>query len=209
MNIIGTTTTEPYLSVRNDFHPKRNQARQKLATLPLQRFRDLASDVYYELERRYPEFGEDEVSRSSSPHPPLNEARAALPSSRSRDNVSQSNGNNNLQPSNSNNNLVAASGRRSPSPLPSSSSNRDLNNLNGGAVTTTNDVVVPNKSTLVLEDAPNSTGGENNNVNRNNDSRSVGRTTSESSFGGSRVVQQYAGSATGNTEGRSVSTLSR
>lgn len=50
-----------YLPIRSDFHPKRNQARQKLATLPLQRFRDLASDVYFELERRYPEFSEEEV----------------------------------------------------------------------------------------------------------------------------------------------------
>lgn len=45
--------------MRNEFHPKRNQARQKLATLPLQRFRDLASDVYFELERRYPDFAMD------------------------------------------------------------------------------------------------------------------------------------------------------
>jgi hypothetical protein len=53
--------TEPFLAVRSEFHPKRNQARQKLATLPLQRFRDLASDVYFELDRRYPEFREDDV----------------------------------------------------------------------------------------------------------------------------------------------------
>jgi hypothetical protein len=49
----------PFLPVREDFHPKRNQARQKLATLPLNRFRDLSSDVYYELVRRYPEFKEE------------------------------------------------------------------------------------------------------------------------------------------------------
>lgn len=29
----------PFLPVRDDFHPKRNQARQKLATLPSSRFR--------------------------------------------------------------------------------------------------------------------------------------------------------------------------
>jgi hypothetical protein len=40
--------------VREDFHPRRNQARQKLATLPSSRFRDLSSDVYHELRRRYP-----------------------------------------------------------------------------------------------------------------------------------------------------------
>ena len=45
--------------MRDDFHPKRNQARQKLATLPTSRFKDLSSDVYYELVRRYPEFKEE------------------------------------------------------------------------------------------------------------------------------------------------------
>ncbi|KAK9899371.1 hypothetical protein P389DRAFT_194371 [Cystobasidium minutum MCA 4210] len=47
-----------FLPQKPDFHPKRNQARQKLSTLPKTRFRDLASDVYFELERRYPEFSE-------------------------------------------------------------------------------------------------------------------------------------------------------
>ena len=55
LNAEGSRTT-PYLQGRNDFHPKRNQARQKLATLPKNRFRDLASDVFFELERRFPEF---------------------------------------------------------------------------------------------------------------------------------------------------------
>ncbi len=45
----------PFLPVQNDFHPKRNQARQKLATLPVPRFQDLAFDVYTELERRSPQ----------------------------------------------------------------------------------------------------------------------------------------------------------
>ncbi|KAK8845496.1 hypothetical protein IAR55_006209 [Kwoniella newhampshirensis] len=54
----------PFLPVREDFHPKRNQARQKLATLPKNRFKDLASDVYYELRRRYPEF-EEEAARNN------------------------------------------------------------------------------------------------------------------------------------------------
>ena len=51
----------PFLPVRDDFHPKRNQARQKLATLPKTRFKDLSGDVFYELGRRYPEFREPEV----------------------------------------------------------------------------------------------------------------------------------------------------
>lgn len=49
----------PFLPVRDDFHPKRNQARQKLATLPTHRFQDLCSDVYFELSRRYPEFTDE------------------------------------------------------------------------------------------------------------------------------------------------------
>ena len=55
----------PFLPVRDDFHPKRNQARQKLATLPTTRFKDLSSDVFYELSRRYPNF-KAEVSSSIS-----------------------------------------------------------------------------------------------------------------------------------------------
>lgn len=53
----------PFLPLREEFHPKRNQARQKLATLPTPRFKDLSSDVYYELGRRFPEF-KSEVSSS-------------------------------------------------------------------------------------------------------------------------------------------------
>ena len=52
-------TLVPFLPVRDEFHPKRNQARQKLATLPMSRFKDLSSDVYYELVRRYPDFKEE------------------------------------------------------------------------------------------------------------------------------------------------------
>lgn len=44
----------PYLLPEPNFHPKRNQARQKLSTLGSPRFRDLATDVFCELERRIP-----------------------------------------------------------------------------------------------------------------------------------------------------------
>lgn len=46
----------PFLPPREDFHEKRNHARQKLASLQHQRFRDLATDVFCELERRFPQF---------------------------------------------------------------------------------------------------------------------------------------------------------
>ncbi|KIP03709.1 hypothetical protein PHLGIDRAFT_31670 [Phlebiopsis gigantea 11061_1 CR5-6] len=67
-----TNTTEnevPFLPVRDDFHPKRNQARQKLATLPTGRFKDLSSDVYYELGRRYPEFKEEALPTNALASP--------------------------------------------------------------------------------------------------------------------------------------------
>ncbi|KAJ5933458.1 hypothetical protein N7454_005787 [Penicillium verhagenii] len=45
-----------FLLPRANFHEKRNQAREKLASLQPQRFRDLATDVFCELERRFPPF---------------------------------------------------------------------------------------------------------------------------------------------------------
>ncbi|KAG0651676.1 spa2 [Hyphodiscus hymeniophilus] len=54
------------LPIKN-FHEKRNQARQKLSTLPPPRFRDLATDVFYELERRFPRFAAGDISRTDSP----------------------------------------------------------------------------------------------------------------------------------------------
>ncbi|KAF7976222.1 hypothetical protein HWV62_7240 [Athelia sp. TMB] len=69
----------PFLPVRDDFHPKRNQARQKLATLPTSRFEDLSSDVYYELARRYPEF-EEENETDLQPLPSPNSAYDDVPS---------------------------------------------------------------------------------------------------------------------------------
>lgn len=45
-----------FLQPKPNYHPKRNQARQKLATLVTHRFRELAGDVSFELERRYPQF---------------------------------------------------------------------------------------------------------------------------------------------------------
>lgn len=55
-----------FLLPKTTFHPKRNQARQKLSTLPLDRFRQLATDVFYELERRIPRFASGESSRPPS-----------------------------------------------------------------------------------------------------------------------------------------------
>lgn len=59
--------TPRFLLPKNNFHPKRNQARQKLSTLPLERFRQLATDVFYELERRFPRFTGGDIQRAASP----------------------------------------------------------------------------------------------------------------------------------------------
>ncbi len=63
----GTGQVPEYLLPKDNFHPKRNQARQKLATLPPLRFQDLATDVFYELERRFPVFAGRDISRIGSP----------------------------------------------------------------------------------------------------------------------------------------------
>ena len=55
-----------FLPPKQTFHPKRNQARQKLSTLPVERFRQLATDVFFELERRVPRFTGGDVNRPMS-----------------------------------------------------------------------------------------------------------------------------------------------
>ncbi|KAL1837221.1 hypothetical protein VTJ49DRAFT_4103 [Mycothermus thermophilus] len=56
-----------YLLPEENFHPKRNQARQKLSSLGPPRFRDLATDVFCELERRFPRFAAGDIPRVGSP----------------------------------------------------------------------------------------------------------------------------------------------
>lgn len=60
-------TVPNFLLPKPDYHPKRNQARQKLATLAGQKFSELAMDVYYELERRFPKLASMEYGRMMSP----------------------------------------------------------------------------------------------------------------------------------------------
>lgn len=55
-----------FLMPEKNFHPKRNQARQRLSSLGPPRFRDLAADVFHELERRFPRFTAGEIPRGGS-----------------------------------------------------------------------------------------------------------------------------------------------
>ncbi|KAJ5174849.1 uncharacterized protein N7482_000726 [Penicillium canariense] len=68
----------PFLPPRKDFHEKRNHARQKLASLQHQRFRDLATDVFCELERRFPHF----TGRGRPPPPGARRSQSRGPPSR-------------------------------------------------------------------------------------------------------------------------------
>ncbi|GAA5850267.1 hypothetical protein JCM8547_001069 [Rhodosporidiobolus lusitaniae] len=184
----GRPGEQPFLPVRSDFHPKRNQARQKLATLPLLRFRDLASDVYYELDRRYPEFAEEDDNADGKPYSPPaagtpttsqfngvsspSQQSQQLPHSRTGSLASQNTPNGMASPPLPSN----LNARRAPTPQqqsshtpqhsssytqhsqnqshgssPSFASSGNSNPQHAG-VPAGNDVVVPNKSTMMVEE---------------------------------------------------------
>ncbi|KPM34521.1 hypothetical protein AK830_g12050 [Neonectria ditissima] len=63
----GPNSIPPFLPPEKTFHPKRNQARQRLSSLGPPRFRDLAADVFHELERRFPRFVGGDLPRQGSP----------------------------------------------------------------------------------------------------------------------------------------------
>jgi len=71
-----------FLQPRPDFHEKRNQARQKLSSLQTPRFRDLSTDVFCELERRFPQF----ASRPDPGNRPGSRSRSRGPGSISSNN---------------------------------------------------------------------------------------------------------------------------
>lgn len=60
-------TVPNFLLPKPNYHPKRNQARQKLSSLVGQKFSELAMDVYYELERRFPKLEAMEYGRMPGP----------------------------------------------------------------------------------------------------------------------------------------------
>ncbi|POR36698.1 Protein SPA2 [Tolypocladium paradoxum] len=62
----GPSGPPAFLLPEKTFHPKRNQARQRLSSLGPPRFRDLAADVFHELERRFPAFVGGDIPRVGS-----------------------------------------------------------------------------------------------------------------------------------------------
>ena len=63
----GSQNPPAYLLPVQGFYPERNQARQKLSTLPAPKFRHLARDVFFELGRRIPRFVAGDIPRQGSP----------------------------------------------------------------------------------------------------------------------------------------------
>ncbi|WVQ93612.1 hypothetical protein IAU59_000687 [Kwoniella sp. CBS 9459] len=181
----------PFLPVRDDFHPKRNQARQKLATLPKNRFKDLASDVFYELRRRYPEFEQDEQRQYDEPPP----APGPRPSHTQQPSYSRDRTNPTPPPASGLNRLVSHS--RSGSRGGSQSTHRskpsrdqefldDAQRPQANPMGTTSDVVVPNKSRLREEEIEVPYARDSQMMDSNNlrHSRSSSRPESRSSIGG-------------------------
>ncbi|GMK58532.1 hypothetical protein CspeluHIS016_0505640 [Cutaneotrichosporon spelunceum] len=149
----------PFLPVRDDFHPKRNQARQKLATLPKNRFTDLASDVFFELCRRYPEFeaeanksvdGEQEMLHEETPSPGYNAGAGGIPPSSSSSSLA-SQGRGQQRPSHHRNGSSMGSNGSIDRERNNASVNSQARDRYANLTTPTNDVVVPNKSRLQEE----------------------------------------------------------
>ncbi|KAG9076699.1 hypothetical protein FRC06_009360, partial [Ceratobasidium sp. 370] len=63
----GNVPIPSFLLARNDYHPKRNEARRKIANLGPNCLKILMSDVFHELGRRYPNLKEAESVSVSTP----------------------------------------------------------------------------------------------------------------------------------------------
>jgi hypothetical protein len=149
--------TPKFLLPKNNFHPKRNQARQKLSTLPLERFRQLATDVYYELERRFPRFIGGEIPRTGSP---AGSVAGSIASQRSRGPPSRVG-----TPNSMNGNMRNGGPRPGPGPAPGYRTGPPPNGPPGGLQpgggneygrplpkTFQQNTIVPNKGTMVEDD---------------------------------------------------------
>jgi protein SPA2 len=56
MTLVCYVSVVSFLPPRDEFHHIHNQSREMLANLSNSRFKDLSSDVHYEVCRRVPEF---------------------------------------------------------------------------------------------------------------------------------------------------------
>ncbi|XDG08932.1 hypothetical protein ABKA04_008547 [Annulohypoxylon sp. FPYF3050] len=133
-----------YLLPEDTFHPKRNQARQKLSTLGSPRFRDLATDVFCELERRIPRFISGDIPRMSNP--------PGIPSSRAGTPMGMRGPNGMRRPSDASSIRSAAPRVAGDYPVPPSPGLPNGNYDRPLAKQFQSNTIVPNKSTMVEED---------------------------------------------------------
>ncbi|KAI1804272.1 hypothetical protein F4811DRAFT_561979 [Daldinia bambusicola] len=135
-----------YLLPEDTFHPKRNQARQKLSTLGPPRFRDLATDVFCELERRIPRVIAGDIPRMSTPGVPSSRAGTPVNSMGPR-------GPNGMRrPSDASSIRSAAPRITGEYPVPPSPGLSNGNFDRPLAKQFQSNTIVPNKSTMVEED---------------------------------------------------------
>ncbi|KAI0839319.1 hypothetical protein F5Y06DRAFT_32314 [Hypoxylon sp. FL0890] len=132
-----------YLLPEDTFHPKRNQARQKLSTLGSPRFRDLATDVFCELERRIPRFIAGDIPRMSTP---------GMPPSRAGTPIGPRGPNGMRRPSDASSIRSAAPRINSDYPVPPSPGLPNGNFDRPLPKQFQSNTIVPNKSTMVEED---------------------------------------------------------
>lgn len=138
-----------YLLPKDTFHPKRNQARQKLSTLPPPRFRDLATDVFYELERRFPHFATGEMSRNGTP---VGGPGGFRPDSRSQPRIRRPSDASSIASYSSRGPRDPNAPQQSPG-MPPGSFGREPNNFGRPLPKTfQSNTLVPNKSTMVEDD---------------------------------------------------------
>jgi Spa2 homology domain (SHD) of GIT len=131
-----------YLLPIKTFHQKRNLARQKLSTLPTEKFQHLAADVFFEQERRFPRFARN-GSRSDSAERQSPSRNGYPPRSVSRQTDMDKDG---YRPPNS-----PFDGRPSPSQPSNDGSFSDASGKPLPKMYQSN-VLVPNKGTMVEED---------------------------------------------------------
>ncbi|RFU75143.1 hypothetical protein TARUN_7098 [Trichoderma arundinaceum] len=173
-----------FLLPEKTFHPKRNQARQRLSSLGPPRFRDLAADVFHELERRFPQFVGNDIPRVGSSMSnrggPMNRTGTPVngadypPRSQSRM----------RRPSN-------ASSIRGPPPIDGYGVPPSPSIPNGNYVRpmprhpTQNNTIVPNKSTMIEEDDDGTDGFG------NGESTENGEAKGETSEADKKLIEDY------------------
>ncbi|RKF71541.1 SpaA/cell polarity protein [Golovinomyces cichoracearum] len=153
----GSSGGPSYLLPKESFHPKRNQARKKLCSLPIARFTELVTDVFYETERRIPRFANEDdrvdspiaFTGAASPRIDMSPNESGL---RRPSNINQS-AKFTRRESNSSTMPVTFDSLASPSPMTNEFKRPTLKSFQSNTI-------VPNKGTIVEDDETGDDGEE-------------------------------------------------